>query len=143
MEQQIHITLSFDLATGKANLNEIVYRLEQLRNPLMLRILKEILTTYDDLISERLSHHGGVLPPSKARKGLGRHIRKEDPKDRFCHGRRIRKRGYRNRPRIISTVFGKLELPIRVAECCTCGARYSPLLDALKLMPYSRKEEQF
>ena len=50
MEQQIHITLSFDLATGKANLNEIVYRLEQLRNPLMLRILKEILTTYDDLI---------------------------------------------------------------------------------------------
>jgi hypothetical protein len=39
MEQQIHITLSFELATGKANLNEIVYRLEQLKNPLMLRII--------------------------------------------------------------------------------------------------------
>lgn len=143
MEQQIHITLSFDLATGKANLNEIVYRLEELKNSLMLRILKEVLTSYDDLISGRLSHHGGVLPPSKARRGLGRHIRKDDPKGRFCHGRRIRKRGYRNRPRIISTVFGKLELPIRVAECCTCGARYSPLLDALKLMPYSRKESNF
>jgi hypothetical protein len=143
MEQQIHITLSFDLATGKANLNEIVYRLEELKNSLMLCILKEILTSYDELISGRLSHHGGVLPPSKARKGLGRHIRKDDPKGRFCHGRRIRKRGYRNRPRIISTVFGKIELPIRVAECCTCGARYSPLLDALKLMPYSRKEGNF
>ena len=143
MEQQIHITLSFDLATGKANLNEIVYRLKDLKNSLMLRILKEVLTSYDDLISGRLSHHGGVLPPSKARKGLGRHIRKDDPKGRFCHGRRIRKRGYRNRPRIISTVFGKLELPIRMAECCTCGARYSPLLDALKLMPYSRKEGNF
>ena len=55
MEQQIHITLHFDLATGKVNLNEIVYRLEQLKNPLMLRILKEILTSYDDLISERLT----------------------------------------------------------------------------------------
>jgi hypothetical protein len=34
MEQQIHITLQFDLAIGKVNLNEIVYRLEQLKNPL-------------------------------------------------------------------------------------------------------------
>jgi len=91
MDQQIHITLSFELATGKANLNEIVYRLEQLKNPLMLRILKKILVSYDDLISKRLSHHGGVFPLSKARKGLGRHIRKDDPKGRFCHGRRIRK----------------------------------------------------
>jgi len=143
MERQIHITLCFDLATGKANLNEIVYRLEQLKNQLMLRILKEILIGYDDLIAERLSHHGGVIPPSKMRKGLGRHVRKNDPKGRFCHGRRIRKRGYRQWPRIISTVFGKLKLPIRMAECRTCGARYSPLLDALKLMPYSRKESNF
>jgi len=143
MEQQIHITLGFELATGKVNLNEIVYQLEQLKNPLMLRILETILTSYDDLISQRLSHHGGVIPPSKARKGLGRHVRKDDPKNRFCHGRRIRKRGYRKHPRTISTVFGKLKLPIRVAECRTCGARYSPLLNALKMTPYTRKESNF
>jgi hypothetical protein len=143
MERQIHITLAFDLATGKINLNEIVYRLQQLQHTLMLRILKEILTSYDDLISKRLSHQGGVMSPSKMRKGLGRHIRKGDPRGRFCHGRCIRKRGYRKRPRIIKTVFGKLELPIRIAECRTCGARYSPLLNALKLMPYIRKESNF
>lgn len=143
MEQQIHITLEFHLATGKVSLNEIVYHLQELKNPLMLRILEQILRSYDDLISERLNHHGGVFPPSKARKGLGRHIRKGDPHHRFCHGRRIRKRGYRNHPRMISTVFGKLKLPIRVAQCRTCGARYSPLLDALKMMPYSRKESNF
>jgi len=143
MEQQIHITLCFQLATGKVNLNEIVYHLQQLKNPLMLRILEQILRSYDDLISERLSHHGGVFPPSKARKGLGRHIRKSDPHHRFCHGRKIQKRGYRNHPRTIATVFGKLKLPIRVAQCRTCGARYSPLLDALKMMPYSRKENNF
>ena len=143
MEHQIHITLQFQLAIGKANLNEIVYRLQQLKDPLMLRILEQILRSYDDLISERLSHHGGVFPPSKARKGLGRHIRKSDPDRRFCHGRKIRKRGFRNRPRTISTVFGKLKQSIRVAECCTCGARYSPLLSALKMTAYSRKESNF
>ena len=143
MEQQIHITLCFQLATGKVNLNESVYRLQQLRDPLMLRILEHILRSYDDLVSERLSHHGGVFPPSKARKGLGRHIRKGDPEGCYCHGRKIRKRGYRSHPRRFSTVFGKLDLPIRVAECCTCGARYSPLLDALKVSPYVRKETNF
>jgi hypothetical protein len=143
MEQQIHITLDFNLATGKVNLNEIVYRLEKLKNQLMIEILKTILMSYDELIAQRLSHHGGIIPPSKMRKGLGRHIRKGDPENRFCHGRRIRKRGYRNHPRVIATVFGKLKLPIRVAECRVCGARYSPLLDALGLAPYSRKESNF
>jgi len=143
MEQQIHITLSFQLATAKVTLNEIVYRLQELREPLMLRILEHILRSYDDLISERLSHHGGVMSPSKGRKGLGRHVRKGDPEGRFCRGRRIRKRGFRKQLRTIATVFGKLRLPIRVAECCYCGARYSPLLDALKLMAYSRKESNF
>lgn len=143
MEQQIHITLQFQLAIGKVNLNEVVYRLQQLKDPLMLRILEQILRSYDDLISERLSHHGGVFPPSKARKGLGQHFRKSDPHRRFCHGRRIRKRGYRNQPRTIATVFGQLKLPIRVAQCCTCGARYSPLLSALKVGAYSRKESNF
>jgi len=141
MEQEIHITLRFHLATGKANLNEIVYRLEELKNPLMLEILEQILRGYDDLISERLSQT--KVYPSKARKGLGRHIRKEDPDGRFCRGRKIRKRGYRNVSRKFSTVFGKLELPLRVAECCKCGARYSPLLSALKIGQYARKEGNF
>ncbi len=55
MEQEIHITLRFDLAIGKVNLNEIVYRLKELQNPLMLEILKSILMGYDDIISNRLS----------------------------------------------------------------------------------------
>ena len=143
MQQDIHITLSFDLASGKVGLNEIVYRLDKLKNRLMLRILEQILTGYDDLIAKRLSPQPGVMVPSKMRKGLGRHVRKGDRQGRFCHGRCISKRGYRKQPRVIATVFGKLKLPIRVAQCRTCGARYSPLLDALKLMPYCRKESNF
>ena len=141
MEQEIHITLRFNLATGKVNLNEIVYELKELRDPLMLKILEQILRGYDDVISERLSQT--KIYPSKARKGLGRHVRKDDPEGRFCRGRKIRKRGYRSNPRRISTVFGKLDLPLRRGECCNCGALYSPLLNALQVGRYSRKEMNF
>ena len=93
MEQQIHITLRFHLATGKVNLNEIVYHLQELKHPLMQIILENILRSYDNLIAERLSTVQSN-PPSIARKGLGRHVRKGDKDRRYCHGRRIRKRGY-------------------------------------------------
>ena len=141
MEQEIHITLRFNLANGKVGLNEIVYRLKELRDPLMLKILEQVLTSYDDLISERLSRTD--IYPSKARKGLGRHVKKGDPEARFCRGRKIRKRGWRSRPRQFSTVFGKLELRLRMGQCCTCGAFYSPLLSALQIGRYARRESNF
>ena len=74
MKRKITITLQYDLAIGKVNLNEIAYRLKDVRDPLMLRILEGILKSYDDLISERLSQT--KICPSKTRKGLGRHISK-------------------------------------------------------------------
>ena len=141
MEQYIHITLRYDLAIAKVNLNEIVYRLRELRDPLMLRILEQILMGYDSLLSERLSQTG--IYPSKARKGLGRHIRKGDGEGRYCRGRKVRKRGYRKEPRKISTIFGALKLPIRAVACCRCGARYSPLLSALGIGRYARREMNF
>jgi hypothetical protein len=104
-------------------------------------ILEEILTSCDDLISERLRRT--KIYPSKARKGLGRHISKGDSKGRFCRGRKIRKRGYRKEPRRISTVFGMLDLRIKVAECFKCGVRYSPLLSSLQIDSPSRKEMNF
>ena len=47
MKREITITLQYDLATGKVNLNEIGYRLKEVRDPLMLRILEEILKSYE------------------------------------------------------------------------------------------------
>ena len=69
MEQEIHITLRFTLATGQVSLNEIVYRLKEIRDALMLKILEQVLKSYDDLVSERLSRT--EVYPSKARKGRG------------------------------------------------------------------------
>jgi hypothetical protein len=141
VEQQIHITLGFCLATGQVGLNEMVYRLKALRDGLMVKVLEKILRAYDDLIAERLSHT--EIYPSKARKGLGRHVRKGDPLGRFCRGRKVVKRGYREGPRQIKTVFGCLSLPIRVVECVRCGGRYSPLLSALQIGAYARREDNF
>ena len=65
--------------------------------------------------------------PSKMRKGLGRHVRKDDAEERFCRGRKVYRRGHRNRK--IKTVFGFLDMRVRKAECLTCGSRYSPFLN--------------
>lgn len=136
MKRCVSITCDFDLATGKVNLNETVYRLKELRDSLMIQILKEILMSYDDLIIDRLTRT--KIYPSKMRKGLGRHVRKDDAEGRFCRGRKVYRRGRRNRK--IKTVFGVLDMQVRMAECLTCGSRYSPLLNALQVTPYSRKE---
>lgn len=141
MEREIHITLRYDLAIGDVNLNEIVYRLNELKHLLMRRITAKVIQDYDDLNVERLTRT--EIYPSKSRRGLGRHIRKGDPERRFCRGRKVRKRGYRKYPRKISSVFGELVVAIREVECCTCGARYSPILGALKIDPYARKEMNF
>jgi hypothetical protein len=141
MEQEIHIALGFKLTTGKVNLNEIVYRLKEIRDSLMLQVLEKILVWYDTVIVERLSRTD--IYPSKARKGLGRHLRKADTQQRYCRGRKVRKIGYRDRPRRIKTVFGTLALRVRQVECCRCGKRYAPLLQALDIAAYARRESNF
>ena len=77
MEQEIYITLRFNLSTGKISLNEIVYKLKELRDPLILKILEHVLISYNDLISEHLIRTD--IYPSKSRKGLDRHFYYEEP----------------------------------------------------------------
>ena len=69
MEQKIYITLGFKLTTGKVNLNEIVYRLKEIRDSLMLQVLEKILTWYDAVIVERLSRTD--IYPRRHGKDLG------------------------------------------------------------------------
>ena len=90
MEQEIYITLRFNFAIDNVMLYEIAYRLKELREPLMLKILEHILRGYYDIVSERLSRT--EVYPSKSRNGLGQHVRKGDPKESFFRGRKIFKR---------------------------------------------------
>lgn len=67
MKYNLSIALDYDISTGKVNLNEIVYKLKELQDSLMLMILEKILEGYDNLIAERLSKSYS----SQARHGLG------------------------------------------------------------------------
>jgi len=49
----VSITCDLNLAIGKVNLNEIVYRLKEVVDSLMLRIMKQILVSYDDSIMDQ------------------------------------------------------------------------------------------
>jgi hypothetical protein len=140
MERDICITLRYDLQSGNVSLNEIVYWLNENQDKVMLAVLEEIIKAYDDHIAERLTRTD--VYPSKARKGLGKHLRKDD-RERYCRGRKARKRGHRSKPRMLSTVFGGLEIQVREVECFKCGARYSPVLNALEISSYSHKETNF
>lgn len=141
MEQEIHITLRYNLAIGDVNLNEIIYRLNELKNLLMLWVTEKIVQDYDDIITERLSRTD--IFPSKARRGLGQHIRKGDPEGLFCRGRKVRKRGYRKDSRKISTVFGDLFVAIREVECGTCGARVQPCFRCLENWSLCSQGDEF
>jgi hypothetical protein len=139
MVKNIYITLEYDIAIGKVSLNEIVYRLKEIRDELMLWILEEILRNLDDEISDRLTRSCS----STDRKGLGRHAIRNGETNGLCRGRKSVKDGYRKYPRNIKTVFGVLKLPVRVVQCCTCGAKHAPLLRALQIERYSQKEMNF
>ena len=78
----------------------------------MLGILKEILAVYDDLISERLVET--KIYPSKMRKGLGRHIRKDDAAKHFCRGRKIYRRGYAEHAFAVEAAVRDENMAVRV-----------------------------
>jgi hypothetical protein len=102
----------------------------------MLRILEQILMSYVDLIMDLLPQT--KIYPSKMRNGLCSHVRRGNAEERFYRGRKVYRMGHRNRK--IKTAFGCLDMEVRRSECLTCGARYSPLLNALQVAPYSREE---
>ena len=139
MIKKMYITVQYEIAIGEVGLNEIVYRLKEIRDNLMLWILEEILRSYDEEISERLTKPH----TSKERKGLGRHRKKGEDDGCLCRGRKSVRDGSRSDPRKINTVFGCLRLPVRVVQCCKCGAKYVPLLHTLQIKPYAQKEMNF
>lgn len=83
----------------------------------MLRMLKEILVEYDDLILDRLTRT--KIYPSKTRKGLGCHVRKDDVEERFCRGGKVYRR--RCRDRKIKTVLGALDMRVKMADVPPVG----------------------
>lgn len=135
MQQSIITIIGYELTIGEVGLNEIVFKLKEIRDKIMLAILGEILKKYEDIVVEQLTGDDS----GSDSKGLRGHFLKGNREDR-CHGKKVKKRGFRSNARQIKTVFGKLRQRLRMVECQECGARYSPLLEALKIGRYARRE---
>lgn len=133
---KIQIELECKLETGKVNLNEIVYRIDQLSEDIINQVITQVVLEYQRQVVERLAPGHG----SRERAGLGRHKAK-DGGGNPCRGRKVRRRGFREKPRCIKSKYGTLRIPLQVVECLTCGKRYSPLLDALDIEPYAGHED--
>jgi len=137
-EREVHIALRYSMTMGSCTLNEIVYQLKEIEDQLLLQVLGAILDDLDRAIVERLNRTDKF--PSTKRKGLGRHRVKGDADGHLCRGRKAVRRGMRHHPRRIKTCFGTLVQSVHVVQCRRCGAQYSPLLNALGLDPYARRE---
>jgi len=136
MDSKVQIELGFKWNVGKINLNEIVYRVDELVPGLVCGILEQLIERYQTVVVGCLSQtyvDGGC-------EGLGLHRRRGRLNER-CHGRKVVKRGYRQGCRCIKSKYGTLRIRIQEVECLLCKARFSPLLNALGLEPYERTDE--
>jgi hypothetical protein len=133
---EVKIELGFNWEVGKLNLNEIVYRVDELADELLRQVVEQVAEAYQKGVVERLQPGH----PSPERGGLGRHALKGDP-GRLCRCRRVKLKGFRSAPRCINSKFGQLRIRLQVVECLGCGKRFSPLLDALGIEPYAGHED--
>ena len=133
---EVKIELGFNWEVGKLNLNEIVYRVDELADELLRQVVEQVAEAYQKVVVERLKPGH----PSPERGGLGRHVLKGDS-GRLCRCRRVKLKGFRSAPRCINSKFGQLRIRLQVVECLGCGKRFSPLLDALGIEPYAGHED--
>jgi hypothetical protein len=136
MAIKIEIELGGKWNVGKMNLNELVYRMDELAHGLICQVIEKIIERYQEIIVIRLNEP----QRTEERAGLGRHYCKGEA-GKLCHGRRVIRQGYRRHPRCINSKYGTLRIQLQEVECVLCGARFCPLLDALDLEPYKRSDD--
>jgi hypothetical protein len=133
---EVQIELGFNWEVGKLNLNEIVYRVDELADQVLRQVVEKLAEAYQAVVVERLRPGHA----SSERAGLGKHSSKGAP-DRPCRCRKVKLKGFRSAHRCINSKFGQLRIRLQVVECLGCGKRFCPLLDALGIEPYAGHED--
>lgn len=133
---EVQIDLGFNWEVGKLNLNEIVYRVDELADQILRQVVEKLAEAYQAVVVERLRPGHA----SSERAGLGGHSLK-GTQNKPCRCRKVKLKGFRATPRCINSKFGQLRIRLQVVECLGCGKRFSPLLDALDIEPYAGHED--
>lgn len=133
---KVHIDLGCKWEVGKLNINELVYRVDELAPEILTQVIEQLVTAYQEEVTERLLPGHG----SRERSGLGKHEVKGE-EGRACRGRCVKKKGFRHHPRSIKSKYGMIRFRLQIVECLTCRKQYCPLLDAMKIEPYMGHED--
>ena len=133
---KVQIDLGFKWELGKLNINEMVYRVDELAPEILTQVIEQLAMAYQEEVTGRL------MPghSSQERVGLGRHEVKS-AEGGLCRGRCVKKKGFRRRFRCIKSKYGMIRIRLQRVECLTCGKQYYPLLDAMKIEPYMGHED--
>lgn len=133
---KVQIDLGFKWEVGKLNLNELVYRVDEIAPEILTQVIEQLVMAYQEEVTKRLLPGHG----SGERAGLGKHEVKGET-GRSCRGRCVKKKGFRHHPRSIKSKYGMIRFRLQIVECLTCGKQYCPLLGAMKIEPYMGHED--
>lgn len=136
MEMVAQVTLKCNWKIGEVTFNEIAYRTAEMMPDLARKLLEHLVQVYQEEVTNRL--RPGHTAQQRA--GLGRHTVKGQT-GKLCNGRTVRRHGYRWHHRGIKSRCGTVQLKLQEVECLTCGRKYAPVLDALRIAPYQRHDE--
>lgn len=136
MEMVAQITLKFNWKIGKVTFNEITYKMDEAVRQIFSRMVEKLVEAYQGEVVNRLRPGHS----SSDRRFLGRHLKKGS-KTELCKGRTVRRRGFRWSDRGLKSRYGDIWFRLQEVECLSCGRRYAPVLEALKIAPYQRHDE--
>lgn len=133
---KVQIELGCKWEFGKLNLNELAYRVDNLAPELLTKLEEQLIEEYQREVIKLLQRGND----SQEKTEWGRHEIKGQP-GVFCSCRRVKRKGFRSRPRCIKGKYGMLRFRLQVVECLECGKQFCPLLTALQIEPYARHED--
>lgn len=134
MEMVMQLALSVNIDGDRTNANEIFDAARKAVAEVEEKLVLAVVEEYQQRVVEILCSASG----SQAKKGLGRHEVKGDP-GKWCRGRRFRRAGYWKESRRLRGSECEVEFRPAMVECCKCGKRFTPVLDALELEAYQGK----
>jgi len=133
---KVQIDLGFKWEFGKLTFNELAYRVDELLPEIGIQVLEQLAEEYQSQLIERLQSQNST----QDQPDIGRHEAKGKPGE-SCRCRRVKRKGFRWYGRHIKGKYGTAELRLQMVECLGCGKRFAPLLDALKIEPYTGHDD--
>jgi hypothetical protein len=134
---KVQIDLGCKWEFGKLTYNELAYRVDELLPDIYIQVLEQLTQEYQ---SQLIKYLQSAENSTQEQPDIGRHEDKGKSGE-SCRCRRVKRKGFRWYGRHIKGKYGTAEIRLQMVECLGCGKRFAPLLDALKIEPYTGHDD--